>query len=114
MKKGTPLRLKIQASNICPFEGVEGDFVPLVQLRCGTPDTSTNFMLLGLVLAQSAGADDWTDYDQRAVWQNSSTGSPIQLNFTNFAIHGPWSNFTPLHVSHFSARHWLDVCSAVS
>jgi CubicO group peptidase (beta-lactamase class C family) len=76
--------------------------------------SSTNFMLLGLVLAQSAGADDWTDYDQRAVWQNSSTGSPIQLNFTNFAIHGPCSNFTPLHVSHFSARHWLDVCSAVS
>jgi hypothetical protein len=30
IKKGAPLRPEIQALNICPFEGVGGDFFPLV------------------------------------------------------------------------------------
>jgi CubicO group peptidase (beta-lactamase class C family) len=59
--------------------------------------SSTNFMLLGLVLAQSAGADDWSDYDQRTVWQHGG-GSPAPLNHTAFAINGPCSKYTSLHV----------------
>jgi hypothetical protein len=40
--KGPPLRLEMKASHICPFEGVGGDLFPLVELRCGTPDTRVN------------------------------------------------------------------------
>jgi hypothetical protein len=38
-RRAPRLRLEIQAPHVCPFEGVGGDCFPLMQLRCGTPDT---------------------------------------------------------------------------
>jgi hypothetical protein len=56
IKKGAPLHLKIQASHICPLEGVGGVFFPArAQLCCGTPDIrAMTGDLCGVCLLRSA------------------------------------------------------------
>jgi D-alanyl-D-alanine carboxypeptidase len=56
--------------------------------------SSSNYELLGLILAQQAGASSWDDYKQ-------ATGLPkdvlAQMPNTNFAVHGPCSKYTEVH-----------------
>lgn len=56
--------------------------------------SSSNYELLGLILAQQAGAQSWDEYKQ-------ATGLPkdvlAQMPNTNFAVHGPCSKYTNVH-----------------
>jgi CubicO group peptidase (beta-lactamase class C family) len=56
--------------------------------------SSTNFELLGLILAHYANASNWDTYNQRGVFP-----AAIQSQFpkTKFALHGPCANFTSVH-----------------
>merc|ERR1712232_782651 len=56
--------------------------------------TSTNFVLLGMILAHHAGAEDWDAFDQ------SSILSEVSSDFSEpfkFATHGPPSKWTNVH-----------------
>jgi len=57
--------------------------------------SSTNFVLLGLLLAHHANASDWDTYDQRQVFLPQRAA---QYNRTFFPLHGPCSKFP--HVAH--------------
>jgi CubicO group peptidase (beta-lactamase class C family) len=55
--------------------------------------SSTNYVLLGLLLAAQSGADSWQDYSQAAAL------APVLKDFSNltFAVSGPPSAWTPVH-----------------
>ena len=53
---------------------------------------STNYILLGLLLAQHAGSDDWSSYKQISVVPKS-----LQLVNTAFADSGSCASYTPVH-----------------
>ncbi len=54
--------------------------------------SSTNFVLLGLLLACQAGADDWQDYDQYAALGDFAKS----LESLKFAVAGPPKTWTPV------------------
>lgn len=73
-------------------KGYEDSFI------CGPGEcgeySSTNYMLLGMVLAQNAGVQNWGDYDQ------SSFLTPklrMQMRSTIFPLRGRFSEFTDVH-----------------
>jgi D-alanyl-D-alanine carboxypeptidase len=54
--------------------------------------SSSNYELLGLLLAQQAGKQSWDDYSQ-------AEGLPVfpEMTSTVFAVHGPCSQYTSVH-----------------
>jgi len=56
--------------------------------------SSSNYELLGLILAQQAGKESWDEYDQAAGLNLSSIPG---TGHTRFAVHGPCSEYTKVH-----------------
>ena len=67
--------------------------------------SSSNFVLLGLLLAQLAGADDWTTFAQQAPL------APAAPDFTDvqFAVTGAPAAFTG--VKGYDTTHYNNVCN---
>ncbi len=59
-----------------------------------TSYSSTNFMLLGLILAQHAGADSWDQFNQLVAVPEKVRGS---LSNLSFGVLDPPSALTPMH-----------------
>lgn len=76
----------------------ELSFIATQKLTCD-PGTcgeysSSNFELLGLLLAQQAGAQSWDDYNQAG---GLPKGVLAEMPHTTFAVHGFCSKFTDVH-----------------
>lgn len=70
--------------------------------------SSTNFLLLGLLLANEANADTWHSYNYRSVIPEPARD---QMPKTTFPTHGPLSKYTKVHgyLCGNSSRQCLDV-----
>ena len=64
--------------------------------------TSTNFVLLGMILANHAGADDWDEFRQASIISDVMGDFPVPLTY---ALHGPptaWSNVHGYDTTHYN------------
>eukprot|EP00928_Gymnodinium_smaydae_P072992 TRINITY_DN56265_c0_g1_i1.p1 TRINITY_DN56265_c0_g1~~TRINITY_DN56265_c0_g1_i1.p1 ORF type:complete len:417 (+),score=74.28 TRINITY_DN56265_c0_g1_i1:93-1343(+) len=80
-----------------PVENI--DFLPAEKPFECTPGecgfySSTNYELLGLILAQQAGASSWDEYNQK---QGLPEALLSDMKSTAFALHGPCSDYTSVH-----------------
>jgi CubicO group peptidase (beta-lactamase class C family) len=75
--------------------------------------SSTNYELLGLILAQDAGVDSWDAYSQVSGLPEDLMSSMLH---TSFALHGPCAKYTKVHA--YTKQHlthnpyqaeWVDV-----
>jgi len=63
--------------------------------------SSSNYEVLGLILAQNAGVDSWDEYTQAHDLPKDLLAS---MPRTKFALHGPCKNYTRVH-AYSSLRH---------
>jgi len=59
--------------------------------------SSTNFVLLGLLLAELHGADSWDEWDQGCLLDALPPARRAMYSRTSFAVHGPPSRYTGVH-----------------
>jgi len=62
--------------------------------KYGNCYSSTNFVLLGLILAQHSGAESWNEFEQLSIMPKSVQK---ELSHTRFAKRKPASEFTQVH-----------------
>jgi len=63
--------------------------------------SSTNYELLGLLLAQQSGAGSWDTYSQAS---GLPAATMAAMRHTSFVLHGTCGNFTPVH-GYSAERH---------
>jgi len=107
------------ASRRYQFENPLKDLGPVEELSFLTPGqsfncepgscgeySSTNYELLGLILAQNAGVSSWDEYEQvRDLPEELMASMP----HTSFAVHGPCARYTKVHAYSKQQSGWVDV-----
>jgi len=100
-------QFKYPAEDLGPFK--ELSFLPPGKTFVCEPGScgeysSSNYELLGLILAQQAGVESWADYTQS---MNLPDAVLNDMPHTKFAVHGLCSNYTKVHA--YSAERFPPV-----